>query len=590
MPQTGIFDQNLGITANNTVLWNGKKYGDVIDYLTPEMFGAKGDGITDDTAAIQAAIDATEAAGGGTVLFADKKTYLCNQPTLLSTGVDMIFGIKSSNISLIGNGNPTLKCTSPTPLVFLVALGAAKASGVWGDAWTAYEYVDAITYNISPAARGDDSITFTTPAEAGSFAPGDYVFIRTGEVLPSPNTHEPDSEINQVVSVNITTGVMKLRWPLTKSYQQEYFISGTSGYTSTIPTANPAPFGVAKITDRTIENISVMGLSFDVTCPTGVFAGGQAVNVRFMNNRVIGDGIITSFGNYRKGYFQNNIVHGRGINIPFGINPWWFSTATGSADIQILNNLCSANNYVYFQHIHEGSAQVDIINNIILNPVIPTSIYPAVDVAARAYGISILANTIVNAGQYVAINVQNDCLGGGIIANNKISGTYSYPAGIVDNLPTGWTAYGNERPDLTGWWRLAASRVDIISNLVNMSNLTIRAANAGLILDASGAGIPYINFTDAGAYKTGIYWDRASDKLFLDGGSLGITVGLDIGIGRNVDAAGVYKVSAVQVLGPRVVDARADDTINTLVWDSTTAGVLEALRTAAMTHGLIAPS
>lgn len=56
----------------------------------------------------------------------------------------------------------------------------------------------------------------------------------------------------------------------------------------------------------------------------------------------------------------------------------------------------------------------------------------------------------------------------------------------------------------------------------------------------------------------------------------------------NINATGVYKVDGIQVVTNRVVDARCDDTINTSAWDSTTAGVLDALRDAMITHGLIA--
>jgi len=56
-------------------------------------FGAVGDGVADDTAAIQAAIAAVGALGGGTVSFVNGETYLVSDIILLQT-----------NVSLIGNG------------------------------------------------------------------------------------------------------------------------------------------------------------------------------------------------------------------------------------------------------------------------------------------------------------------------------------------------------------------------------------------------------------------------------------------------------------------------------------------------------
>ena len=49
-----------------------------------------------------------------------------------------------------------------------------------------------------------------------------------------------------------------------------------------------------------------------------------------------------------------------------------------------------------------------------------------------------------------------------------------------------------------------------------------------------------------------------------------------------------YRVAGVQVVGARVVDARCDDTIN--CGDATTDGVIDSLRDAMITHGLIAAS
>ncbi|MDE6291379.1 MAG: glycoside hydrolase family 28 protein, partial [Muribaculaceae bacterium] len=51
-------------------------------------FGAKGDGIADDAAAIQNAIDACSGSGGGTVLFPAGHTYLAG-PIHLKSDIDL---------------------------------------------------------------------------------------------------------------------------------------------------------------------------------------------------------------------------------------------------------------------------------------------------------------------------------------------------------------------------------------------------------------------------------------------------------------------------------------------------------------------
>jgi len=59
-------------------------------------------------------------------------------------------------------------------------------------------------------------------------------------------------------------------------------------------------------------------------------------------------------------------------------------------------------------------------------------------------------------------------------------------------------------------------------------------------------------------------------------------------LGGDMTVSGVYKVDGTQVVSNRVVDARIDDTVNESTWDSTTAGVLDAIRDAMITHGLMA--
>ena len=75
----------------------------------PEWYGAKGDGVTDDTSKIQAAINAASAAGGGTVLLAPNTTYLLStvdayrKILCLKSNVN-IFGCGYTSVLKIANG------------------------------------------------------------------------------------------------------------------------------------------------------------------------------------------------------------------------------------------------------------------------------------------------------------------------------------------------------------------------------------------------------------------------------------------------------------------------------------------------------
>src|SRR5690606_15260052 len=60
--------------------------------INVKTYGAKGDGVTDDTEAIQKAIDACFAAGGGIVFFPEGK-YIISAPV-----------VKKAKVSLIGVG------------------------------------------------------------------------------------------------------------------------------------------------------------------------------------------------------------------------------------------------------------------------------------------------------------------------------------------------------------------------------------------------------------------------------------------------------------------------------------------------------
>ena len=70
--------------------------------FTPEKYGAIGNGVTDDTAAVQATLQAAYTAGGGTIMLSQSKTYLCNgQLTIPNDGLTFPGG---KYIRITGNG------------------------------------------------------------------------------------------------------------------------------------------------------------------------------------------------------------------------------------------------------------------------------------------------------------------------------------------------------------------------------------------------------------------------------------------------------------------------------------------------------
>jgi hypothetical protein len=87
------------------------------EYTNVKWFGAKGDGITDDFAAIQDAIDAVSAKGGGTVFF-PKGTYIVSP--YLSKWIKL-----KDNVNLLGEGsNSTIKVKDGAGDYFAIFYGS----------------------------------------------------------------------------------------------------------------------------------------------------------------------------------------------------------------------------------------------------------------------------------------------------------------------------------------------------------------------------------------------------------------------------------------------------------------------------------
>jgi hypothetical protein len=99
----------------------------------PEDFGARGDGVTNDTAAVQACLDAAVKAGGGTVQFGPK-TYLLNSVPRHDRGGNAILALpysltSSGTLRLQGVAQATNLATTVSGLRFSPELGCPSIVG-----------------------------------------------------------------------------------------------------------------------------------------------------------------------------------------------------------------------------------------------------------------------------------------------------------------------------------------------------------------------------------------------------------------------------------------------------------------------------
>jgi hypothetical protein len=155
-------------------------------------FGGVGDGVTDNAAAFAAAVADLQASptGGGTIYFPAGIFYA-------STSF-----APPSNISLQGAGTTAtvLKGNSacnPAPCNITLIIYAALTG----------TYLTATTYPINAPTQGTNTITTTTPSDAGNFSAGQVILISGG--LHSTSFWYPDWTTT-VVSANASTGVITL--------------------------------------------------------------------------------------------------------------------------------------------------------------------------------------------------------------------------------------------------------------------------------------------------------------------------------------------------------------------------------------------
>lgn len=160
-------------------------------------FGAVGDGVNDDTSAIQSAIDHAYSNGYSVVLFPRGPSfYRIDCPIICRSGV-----------SLVGGPGKTLIRNTRTPYQF--GMNQVFRCGNFHPAYTSSFRL----HPISPLKSGDKELRLQDPDVLRTLKSGDTVVFASENRTPVSNLTIPAAmEFNEIVSIE-KDGVLRLRYP-----------------------------------------------------------------------------------------------------------------------------------------------------------------------------------------------------------------------------------------------------------------------------------------------------------------------------------------------------------------------------------------
>ncbi len=545
-------------------------------------YGAKGDGVSDDTPKIQAAINALTAAGGGT-LQVPAGTYLLNsyQPSLhpwffynLMVGSNIrVQGARGAKF-LQGSGGRAPEVAG-APQVRNTVLVFGNPYYIIPEFQTTPN--NGGYYSLYPATANSPFVTLLNASQASQFHVGDYVSLYgtlTGDVLPG--------EPSQVISVNSGTGVLGLTYPLARSL--------------------PGTPMIANVTSLAVVNVSMDSMTVQGVEPlaaTGIF-GMSVTNSQLISDTSVGGGNVTglTLNTIRNAQFTGNTIAYVGptpvgfelpqrnsMNITFTGNTFaassvgfgefaahWTLTgnhfflspvagtaaglALGGLDVQFSNNdvhggtnVPLISDYVGLDSYAPYVGQIRITNNTITCQAVnsnciqlgsgdPTASNNTITSQSNEVGIKVegpilqtasLQGNIISVGSAIGIILNTYSSDSSVVTANTITGTG--PMGIY--VPSSGSAH-------SGGHMISSNTVNGFSNplgvdLTNhpgtvVSNTTINGCAMNITAKSSiatGVGV----LTGPGAYAQTVSMSNASGSqmvgpvyMALDGIASGITV------------------------------------------------------------------
>lgn len=167
---------------NYNILVNSNKTNDLLPFISVKSYGAKGDGVTDDTNAIKSALNDLVPGVGGTIYF-PAGTYIISETILIGGNVTIYGdGVFNSLIKLADNSNCNMISNDENTIMYYITIHDIGLDGnaqnnTSGSGILLHNASDSQIYNVRIANFKDDGIHFT--ANDYSLAPMIYnCFIR----------------------------------------------------------------------------------------------------------------------------------------------------------------------------------------------------------------------------------------------------------------------------------------------------------------------------------------------------------------------------------------------------------------------------
>lgn len=255
---------------------NAFKLGAWYDVKAPQ-FGAKGDGSTDDRAAIQAAIDAAHDAGGGVVVIPHTSSYY---------RIRLALQAKSGVTVIVPNNSTRIVCTAD-------GTGAEwPIYGIWCfGGYISVNYERAPVYAANNVTRGDESVTLTTAADSDNFSVGDVVAVETVSTYTVSTFDKPTWLQMNVVTAS-SSGVVSLRRPIDQTRASVRIRNLTTNLT--FQTSSEADSGYPM---KAVRDFALIGGTWENTNAAAPFMGdGGIIDSTVKPHKVVaGEGV--AYGN-----------------------------------------------------------------------------------------------------------------------------------------------------------------------------------------------------------------------------------------------------------------------------------------------------